>query len=348
MEDNGLLSFYKTLPSIKGFLDVTQLGKIRGSEIKRGAVHNVINNQSFYLKNPIREQNGVVKYMYDAEILLSQIYAKAGLTSAIYLPISVENKKFLASNDISSPNVLPAVTHLYPLLGSEVGGKTYIRTLPFLSKTDKYAKRYDSGLIYGTETMKQQTIMRILDVASLNDDRHEMNFFYDIKKSPQGSQVDGSDSHYKSTISTSPTQVHFPNLAYCQSAQDAIFNLQSEQQIMDYYRSFKPDGVVSIDYGASGSSIYYINNQGLRGSSFMYSNDFGPQDLDATQFKQKMVESESLDELIDKKQLAETIGSLNPKEVAQDIKDTIDYDVNPTLIDALSQSYNDMAETLLL
>lgn len=346
MEDNGLLNLYKTLPSKKGFLNVTKLGKVKNSSIRRGATHNIINNQSFYLKSPISKQNGLVKSMYDAEILLSQIYAKAGLTSAIYLPITIGDKNFLASNDISSPNVIPAVSHLYPLLGAEIGGKTYLRTIPFLSKTDTYAKKYDSSQIFGTETMKQQTIMRILDVASFNDDRHEMNFFYNIRKMPQSLQ--GSNSIPCDDPNIDKPKTYFPSLAHCRSAQDAIFNLQSEQQIMDYYRSFRPDGVVTIDYGASGYSIYGINHHKINETGLEYSNDFSPQDIDATQFKQKLVESESLAELVDKKQLAETIGSLNPKEIAQDIEDTIDYKINPVLVDTLSRSYNDMAETLLL
>lgn len=341
MKDNGLLEYYKTLPSRHGFLDISKLGRIKGQNIRRGACQNQIIGHSFYAKCPIsNSQNKFIKHIYDAEILLSQVYAKAGLQTAIYLPITTDNGSFLACNDISSPNVIPAVTHLYPLLGSEVAGTTYIRTLPFLSKTDPILEKHDPKQILGTETMREQTLMRLLDVASFNDDRHEMNFFYNVQKQPS------LQSACSKSQRISSSQALLPSIECCQTAQDAIFNLQDSEQIMDYYRSFKPMGVVSIDYGASGISHQRIGKHRLDPNSLEFSNDFTFQDLKRSEFSREVIESETLTELVDKGELAQTIAGLNPSEVAQDILETIDYQVDPEYVDRLSQSYDDMAEVL--
>ena len=120
-------------------------------------------------------------------------------------------------------------------------------------------------------------------------------------------------------------------------------------QIMRYYRNLLPNiatDVVSIDYGASGTIMSDIA-QDKQNSDTLYENDFGYVSLSRENMINEIETNEQLAQLIDKKDLAEVIGSINPSLVAQDVKDTIGYEVDSSLVDILSKSYDDMAETLL-
>ena len=343
MYDNGLLEYYGSLPSPDGFLDISSLGIIKSRDKYRGAGVNKVAGKRYYVKNVFsKDINYSRKFNLDAEILLSQIYKKAGLSTAIYLPATSQGKTFLISNDIASQNVLPAVSHLYPLFGTEIGSKSYLRTLPFLIK-NRNELEIDPKLILSSQAMQQQTIMRVLDVASHNDDRHYANFFYDI------SRQEKVEAHQEENRPAKELQDVFSSIDEYSNPSDAVFNLSGQQEIMDYYRSFRADGVVSIDYGASGDIFLALSRGEVSiAEQTDYENEFSSSNLTPKEFKQEIVENEQFAEIINKKELAETIGSLNPSGIAGDILRLTGYEIDGQVVDILSKSYDDMAETLLL
>ena len=100
MEDNGLLEYYKNKFHLKnGYLNSKDI-KFKHMKDLSGFKHLFkvnVNKKPYYIKTPrfIGET--------DAEVLLGQVYAKAGLKSAIYLPIEMHYNygtvKSVISND---------------------------------------------------------------------------------------------------------------------------------------------------------------------------------------------------------------------------------------------------------
>ncbi len=313
MYDNGLLQYYKTLGSKDGILDARSLDASENLIVKKGKVKRCsINGGSYYLKSALRAHKPDRHY-YDAEILLSQIFNKAGIPSAVYLPATFSDGEFLVSNDVEKDDVVLASRYLGTSLKVE---KT--KTIPFLASSEEIMVKPTK--YYTKNAMRQQTRMRILDTASCNYDRHKNNFFYSLR----------------SSLEATPQQEEERSVG---------------SEIVDYFRSLIPNkakDVVAIDFGISGSIIEMLKYGSQYVSLFdLYSNDFGRKPLQRDEMIEKIEESEALATLIDKNDFAETIGSLDPIGVAQDIKETIGYTVDNNFTSFLAKAYDDMAETLL-
>lgn len=318
MYDNGLLKYYQTLPSNNGFLDITGLNFTENLNLKRGKVRRGnINGSSYYIKSAVKAHQ-VNKDFFDAEIMLSQLYYKAGIRSAIYLPVTLNSTSFLASDDVERKDVVLAKRFQY-----ECTGRTSLKPISFLSQQPD--QEQNANKFFTKSAMAQQTKMRILDTATCNFDRHRENFYYSLNRP----------------------------LSIPQSEQQEEGQF-SGRQIVDYFRNLIPNkakDVVAIDFGISGNVIPIVNMGRQYEDSFdiqsIYPNDFGPKLLNRDQMKDSIIDNKKLAELIDKEDFAETLGSLNPSEVAQDVLDTTGYKVDPAYTSFLSRSLDDMADILI-
>ncbi len=312
MFDNGLLKFYNNTINSKGYLNASTLGithNVTGS--KRKVEKAIIDGEKYYLKS-VTKTPPIVKHNTDAEVLLSQLYCKFGIDSTIYLPAENSYGKFLICDDVASPNVVPAVSHLYPYLsGSEV------HSLPILAPPEKLS--VDLSQVFTKNAMMEQTKMRILDTASFNSDRHYLNFFYRLQHTPE--QFEEQIGEDKSS------------------------------DVMQYFRNLMPNRakeVVSIDYEICGGVLSRLAQGNKEADCFNeYENDFGFASLTRQEMLKEIKTNEQLATLVDKEELAEQIGSLDPISVADDIKQTIGYEVDSKVVDVLAKSYDEMAETLL-
>ncbi len=312
MYDNGLLKHFEDNSTSGGFLNVGREGFIKNLDtIISKTSKCIVGDHSFYSKT--HNSNGTLnKLQADAEILLSQLYAKAGINSSIYLPAESHGGKFLLCDDVEKSNVLLACDFLSKRFQS-----SRQRVRPFLS-SDKHGINPSRCLTL--HAMQQQTKMRILDTASFNTDRHLANFFYTLERRASESREQNDED--KSMAG----------------------------QIMDYFKSLKPDkadDIVAIDFESSGKNVAKMQNGYKYGDMFDgYMNDFQRGLMKRPEMIDEFKNNEALAELIDKEDFAEVIGSLNPSEVAQDIKATIGYEVDSGFVDTLSKSYDDMAEIL--
>ncbi len=315
MYDNGLLQYYQSLKSQKGFLDATQLGvdinlKLKNGKVRRGT----INGKSYYLKSAIKAHK-VNESFYDAEILLSQIYNKAGIESAVYLPATFSDGEFLVSNDVEREDVVLASKYLYTSLK---GAKSV--SIPFLAGEEDL--KVKPTKFYTKQAMQQQTKMRILDAITCNYDRHRDNFFYTLRR-----PLDEPSS--KETEESA---------------------LPVGSQIVNYFKHLVPNkatDVVAIDFGISGNLMPLLNYGEQYASLFdSYYNDFSRRTMHRDEMIDRISSDENLASLIDKKEFAETLGGINPYGVAQEIQDTIGYTINPTYLNFLDHSFSEMAENL--
>ena len=157
--------------------------------------------------------------------------------------------------------------------------------------------------------LQQQTMMRILDTSSFNFDRNAGNFFYKLISS------NSNNPNEQTTI----------------------------QQTQ------KADDVVTIDYEFSGDVCFHLieyPDSRMR-NAIEYYNDFSEECITRQEMFRYFNESEQLSELLDKKALAEKIGSLDPVAVAEDIKQTIGYEVDSEYAGLLAESFDEVAEALI-
>lgn len=313
MYDNGLLEHYRSLKSQDGYLDVSTLGVTENPlEYTDNVVHKLIDGKSYYTKFVVPSQT-TAKYLCDAEILLSQIYNKAGISSAVYLPVYNEHSKFLISNDVEKPDVVLARNHLFEKLLGE--GRI---CLPFLAK--KETMRVNPASIYTTYAMQQQTKMRVLDTASYNFDRHYGNFFFKLHHAPDDLPVVTLQD-----VKNSRTGII-----------DTITGILQN----------KVQDVVAIDFDVSGLLLDPLGKNLIQIFDSYY-DDFSMFEEPRDRVIEQIQTSEEFAQLMDKQALAEEIGSLSPACVAREIKETIGYQIEPKMVDTLSRSYDEMAETLI-
>ncbi len=314
MYDNGLLEYYRSLKSRDGFLDVTPLGVTKNYFFtQKNVAHEQIDGKPFYVKTS-SPTHCFSKQTCDAEILLSQIYNKAGIPSAVYLPVCNTHASFLLSNDVEKPDTVIASSHLI----DKLAGLGTI-ALPFLAQKDEI--RVNPAKIYTTYAMQQQTKMRVLDAASYNYDRHSSNFFFKLHHAPFSAQ---SITLQKLDGQSSPVT-----------------------QLVKGMGPNKVQDVVAIDFGVSGSVIGELEKNPYADMFNIYSSDFATFSEPREKIIEEIQTNEKFAALMDKDALAETIGSLDPSAVATDIKETTGYQVDTKMVDILAKSYDDMAEILL-
>ncbi len=308
MYDNGLLKYYNKFATGEGYLDTTKIGFVKNLDmVMFKATRCQIEGKSYYVKS--HSLKGILhKPQADAEILLSQIYSKLGIPSSIYLPAQHQGEKFLLCDDVEKPNVVLATNYL-----AERFNAKHPMLTPFLSSTRTGA---NSQKLYTKNAMQQQTKMRILDTASYNTDRHYANFFYTLQRDVK------------------------PQTDY-----------SLHGQVINYFRSLVPnkvEDVVAIDFESSGGNIQTLQGGRDANEPFnSYMNDFKPGVMTRSEMLTEIQTNDCLAELIDKQELAESIGSLDPSGVASDIEETTGYEIDPKMVDTLAKSYDEMAELLI-
>lgn len=188
MIDNGLLKYYSKYSD--------EFGRLRYDNIKKAGIKNISHRRPI-IKSRIREglfRKGDVFYyqkqlggfyskdrneaedFVDAEVLLSQIYAKAGFNTAIYLPtIDKDNLLGVVSNDISTKQS-ETMHDFYNLImcNPYEYGKG-------VSEKDLKLQQY-----FEEKAFRDYVRMHVFDVACGNTDRHGNNLFVDVKKTESG------------------------------------------------------------------------------------------------------------------------------------------------------------------
>lgn len=319
MYDNGLLKYYRERSCKGGFLRESDIPIKAISDTKARIRLGTLNSKRFYIKTTKRKDI-TSSYTTDSEVLLSQIYSKAGLLSAIYLPIETEMGKGVISNDVSRGQ-----------------GRRFISAEDYLDfyaeplsyDNSKYLNPYNKSAeitkYFTLKALREQTKMRILDTASFNIDRHSYNFFYGLSQVPVGS--DGQ----------------IVQGAVAQGAEQASSNVKMRE---------KADGIASIDYEYAGLNAYLkiLNNPKLYELDLDYNsyiNDFSVFKLPRDEMLKEFRENEPLGELVDKQALAEEIGTLDPVAVAQDVTAVTGYEFDPKYTELLAKSYDEVAEALI-
>ncbi len=277
MFDNGLLKYYAEHNYRNGLLDAKDIGLVEEEKV----THRVkaCNSEAGRLFKRINGDRLFDKMVTDSQVLLSQIYNRAGLASAVYFPAQNKGKKFLLSNSVVSSETKIASDYIE-------GFPKYEYRFPI----DFLNSRHSGNIVeqYFTDrALIQQSIMRVYDLACYNNDRHYANFFYKL--------LDG-----------------------------------------------KADDIVGIDFEV-GSCAFFPDDK----LTDVFFNDFDTNMMSRNGLLERFKEDENFAILIDKPQLAEEIGSINPIDVAQDIKQTIGYQVDPKLPELLSRSFDEVAETLI-
>ena len=191
MVDNGLLKYYPKYSD--------EFGRLRYDNIKKANIKNISHRRTI-VKSRIREglfRKGDTFYyqkqlggfyskdrneaedFVDAEVLLSQIYAKAGFNTAIYLPtIDKNNLLGVVSNDISTKQsqTMQNFGNLIICNPYEYGRG--------ISEKDLKLQQY-----FEEKAFRDYVKMHVFDVACGNPDRHGNNFFVDVKRTGSGLPV---------------------------------------------------------------------------------------------------------------------------------------------------------------
>ena len=182
MKDNGLLEYYKYRAYREGFLEVKPLRFVE-EQTQRRDFENVVRCSSplgrFYKKF----RSYFSKESADAEILLSQVYSQAGLSSTIYIPAIQDNKPFLLCNDISSASIVQA-EQFHREVASKVGCDELTASKPFASTKSKEVLDY-----FAHKALYQKIKMRTLDCGTYNADRKDSNYFYGVNELGQAQDV---------------------------------------------------------------------------------------------------------------------------------------------------------------
>ena len=284
MHDNGLLQYYREHKNSKGYLKVKELGFEQ--QFGEGDEHYMeflkTPKARFHLKQSL-------KNMSDAEILLSQIYKKAGFDTTLYTPI-VDNfgDKCVASNDVKGVNV----GYPYQLLEKIRNTHNYedfAECIPFKKDGLFLLPQY-----YTKDAIREYLKLNLFDMASKNTDRHFGNFF----------QVTGKDG--------------------------------------------KVTGFKLFDFAQSGENYYaeaLCRIDRREDPSFNYYNLFTDgENKTRVEMLEQFKSNETIAPIINTKEVAEEIGSVDPNAVAKDIKQTIGYTVDQGYVDYIARSFDNMAE----
>ena len=171
MLDNGLLKYYDFCAEKEGRLMAHKVPSLSiGHEVAYRLFECKRGGKSFYLKE-------CSKSRAEAEILISQLYPKLGVPSAIYLPamkpreIVVPKFEAVISNSVKVDNVSLATTF-----------KTGLDALAE-GKAEKVAKYFTKDCV------KQISTMQALDLAAGNCDRHDSNFFVQTDESGKAESI---------------------------------------------------------------------------------------------------------------------------------------------------------------
>jgi len=261
----------------------------------------------------------------DAEVLLSQVYAKAGFSTAIYTPVSF-------CEEVGYPD-----ESYYGVISNDVLKNTPVDASELLDSGQNAV--YEAYM--GVNNNKH--------VGSLLNIQDRYNFFSDFvlyKNLPKD----------KSDITR-----HFTKDAARQMIKTRLFDVASfntdrhtENMFLKLGQNKDIEDILLIDHGFSGTRYYYydIHECDIYESS-VFCNEFCDGVCDTTRYIVKktrdiMVENfknnESIREFVTPSELAETLGQVDIKGTAEDIRDTIGYEVDKDYTNLLCESFARLAE----
>ncbi len=184
MEDNGLIKYYRDRKRGK---DLTSTKKHKDFRILIGKQGDVKSHQT-YLQTPegIYYTKCASKAEIDAETVLSQVFCKLGIQSAIYLPAGHKNKYVYAvSNDITNENTILAKDYYEQFWENIRKDSNYSGTTigqhPFYLPSIKEQVEIDYNKFITPEAMRTLQIVRGLDMASYNTDRNWCNYYFQME-----------------------------------------------------------------------------------------------------------------------------------------------------------------------
>lgn len=180
MEDNGLIKYYKNFKRGRDLTnpklhDGFSFGMVRTKSDELQACLTTPEG-SYYVKTADKKQR-------DAEVLLSQVYAKAGLKSAIYLPAGhISKYRCVVSNDIAKKeNIVIAKDYFSDIRSKVLNGVTFdsntIACNSFYMPQKKENAQVDYQKYITPDAMRNLQKARAFDLASFNIDRHHLNYF---------------------------------------------------------------------------------------------------------------------------------------------------------------------------
>ena len=272
MLDNGLIQYYRDFAE-HGMLHTRCIPNLEMLAEKKDDCKTFNKYKDKTNGTIFFEKTTGFKKAIDAEVLLSQLYPKLGIPSAIYLPTFNEGicQQGVVSNNVGNNNAKNGCDN-YKLL----------KHLGF-GCTKEEAEGY-----FSRDCIKQIAVMQALDCATHNWDRSVHNFFVRLSNDCRAEEV------------------------------------------------------VLIDHeigGATFDNSFKYNYHGYFGKDYQNSRMGLIQDLKCNQVALSVVSPH---------ELAETVGrgiDLIP-QTAEDIKQTIGYEVDPKYVSALQKSFEETAEDL--
>lgn len=257
MYDNGLImEHYRTEAARRGILDLkkTPYSQRWGKGVEQYLEFLSTPQGRYYVKED--DKPGC-----DAEVLLSQIYKRAGLNSAIYTPAKDHyGKNVVLSNDIKTQSNLYAYDFLRKIRNQNPGN-SMADGLPM----DKRAfPGVNLTRFLTREGIRQLLTMNTLDVASYNDDRHLSNFIFNINALGKANGISvfdyGESGHNfrdarDSGSVLSQEHLTYPNLFNCghELSRGGIVNqLKNNESTLPY---IKPDELAEIVGGIDPVSV---------------------------------------------------------------------------------------------
>ena len=238
MIDNGIMQYYREHRTKLGYLKTRELPfpQYYGEDEEQYLEFMQTPTQLFFKKE-------VDKDTSDAEILLSQIYKKAGFDTALYFPaLDRRNKHIVLSNDVRSPNSIAAF-EFHKKIGKQHPEHKFYECVPENGEYPFLLPQYLTA-----NAIKNTFRMNAYDVGSFNTDRHFANYIYDypnmLGKFGDIRLYDYGQSGYIFSGSVSgmlsQRDVEFPNLfgdGEEKTYDQMIWQLKNNQTVRQYVSS---------------------------------------------------------------------------------------------------------------
>ena len=320
MIDNGLLKKYFVNRKNKNeevVLDIFKMGSKSHPILLRDS--SSLGVGRYYFKACSKPER-------DAEVLLSQVYAKAGFSTAIYTPVSfceevgypdestyygVISNDVLNNTPVDASELLESGQNTVYEAYMGVNNNEYVGSL--LNIRDRYKFFSDFVLCknlpkdksditkhFTKDAARQMIKTRLFDVASFNTDRHTENMFLKLGQNKDVEDILLIDHAFSGT--------KYEHKVVCQ---------EDINKTSVFCNEFC-DGVCD-------TPKYIVKKT---------------RDIMIDNFKH----NESMQEYITPRELAETLGQVDIKGTAEDIRDTIGYEVDKNYTDFLCESFELLAE----
>lgn len=317
MIDNGLLKYYPFSATRDGFLKMRDIRyKFLESSAFNSAHKYSYDEGKFYFKKEGSDE-------IDSQVLLSQIYKKVGLNSAIYLPgLSPQNYRGTISNDISSSSNINGkdfFSKLYEIYPKEVIDAELIKhtksIAPNLESALKSDSKLRSNVMFISKNVYKNTLAQYENL--------ENNPFDFVEFFTKDGMRDFIKMHLFDTASGNIDR----------NASNFYFELNDQGKIC---------GVTTIDHSVSQDSILFDHPD-----ASIYFNFLGePCETNRSGMIYELKENETVQDFLPASEMAEMVGNVDVVETAKDIKRETGYSIDPEYIDELSISYERLANEL--